>query len=196
VAIRKTRAKKLQKTIFIVITVLLSIGLVIPLLGIFSNQGQVPLPNGATDNDAGKKTPQERIAELENKVKENPGDTAIHMELAEAYLSAGRVDQTISEYEQVLALEPANTQARLNMANIYYLISKYDLAEGQLAELVKQDPQDKNARYLYGLVLAEGKGDYAGGVREMEKFIELAPAGPGVENAKQKISEWRAKIKA
>ncbi|RJQ27368.1 MAG: tetratricopeptide repeat protein [Peptococcaceae bacterium] len=192
-AIRKTRAKKLQKTIFIVITVLLSIGLVIPLLGIFSNQGQVP--NGITDNDADKKTPQEKMAELEGKKKESPGDTKILLKLAEAYLSAGKVDQAIKEYEQVLALEPENVQVRLSLANIYYLIDKYDLAAGQLEELLKQNPQDKNARYLYGLVLAEGKGDYAGGIREMEKFIELAPAGPGVENAKQKISEWRAKIK-
>jgi cytochrome c-type biogenesis protein CcmH/NrfG len=187
--IRKSvKRNKFRKGIFIFITALIAIGLVIPLAGLFSNQ---PDGSGAQGGNTTQQTPLEMLADLENKAKENPGDAKVLMDLAQAYVYAGNPDQSIKTYEQVLALDPNNSEARYDMAIIYYYSSKYDPAVAQLQELLKNDPGNKKAHYLYGIVLGTGQKDYQGGIKEMEKFIELAKEGSDVEKARQIINEWK-----
>lgn len=188
--IRKSvKRNKLQKAIFITITVLIAIGLVIPLAGLFQKQ-----PENSRAQSAGPagQSLQERLSGLEAKAKENPVDTAVLMDLAETYLYAGKPDQAIKTYEQVLALDPNSAQARIDIATIYYYSSKYDQSIAQLQELIKKDPDNKSAHYLYGIVLGTGKKDYTAGIQELEKFIALAKEGPDVEKAKQTINEWKS----
>lgn len=187
--VKKSVKNKFRKGIFVVITVLIAIGLVIPLAGLFSNQPDSSVPG---DNTA-QQTSQERLADLENKARENPGDTMVLIDLAQAYFYAGQPDQSAKTYEQVLVLEPNNSEARYDLATIYYYSSKYDPAVTQLQELLKYDPDNKNAHYLYGIVLGSVKNDYQGGIKELEKFIELAKEGPDVEKARQIITEWKNK---
>lgn len=185
---KSVKRNKFRKGLFVVITVLIAIGLVIPLAGLFQNQ---PGSSGQVDNIA-QQTPQERLAELENQAKENPGNVNVLLQLAQAYFYAGNPDQATKTYEQVLALDAGNNEARYDMATIYFYSSKYDLAVAQLQELLKNDPDNKAAHYFYGIVLGTGLKDYQGGIQELEKFIELAKEGSDVEKARQIINEWKA----
>jgi cytochrome c-type biogenesis protein CcmH/NrfG len=188
--IRKSvKRNKFRKGVFWVITVLIAIGLVIPLAGLFSNQ---PDNSGVQGANTVQQTPQERLADLENKAKENPGDASVLMDLAQAYFYAGNPEQATKAYEQVLSLDPNNSEARYDMATIYYYSSKYDLAVAQLQELLKNNPDNQSAHYFYGIVLGTGLKDYQGGITELEKFIELAKEGSDVEKARQNINEWKA----
>jgi cytochrome c-type biogenesis protein CcmH/NrfG len=185
---KKYFKNKIRKGIFLFVTILIAIGLVIPLAGLFSNQSDY---SGVQGDDIAQQTPQERLAELENQVQENPGNVNVLLELAQAYFYAGDPDQATKTYEQVLALDAQNSEARYDLATIYYFSSKYDLAIAQLQELLKNEPDNKDARYFYGIVLGTGVKDYQGGIQELEKFIELAKEGPDVEKAKQIIDEWK-----
>ncbi len=189
-AVRKPfRRNRLQKAVFITVTVLIAIGLVIPLAGLF--QGQ--MGGGETqDGNFSQQTLQERLSGLEVMARENPGDTNVLMELAEAYLYVGNPDQAAETYEQVLAVDPKNAEARIDIATVYYYTGEYDQAVTHLQEQIKMDPENKNARLLYGYVLGAGKKNYPAGITELEKFIEIAREGPEVEKAKQVIEEWKA----
>lgn len=179
---------KLRRAIFIIITVLIAIGLVIPLASLF--QGQ-PSGGGAQNSGTAQKTLQERLAELEAEAIKTPGNTAVLMELAEAYIYTSKPDQAVKTYEQVLSVEPGYSEARYMIAYVYYMSGKYDQAETSLKELVQKDPDYKNTHLLYGYVLGAGKKDYAGGIQELEKFIALAKEGADVEKAKLTINEWK-----
>jgi cytochrome c-type biogenesis protein CcmH/NrfG len=182
------KKNKFKRFVFITITVLIAIGLVIPLAGLFQKQpGNSGLPGGGQTGQ----TVQEQLAGLESKAKENPNDTAVLMELGEAYHYLGKLDQAIKTYERVLALNPNNVKARYDLATIYYYSSKYDQAIVQLEEIIKNDPGDEEAHLLYGYVLGAGKKDYAAGIQELEKFIALAKQGPDVEHARQVIEDWK-----
>lgn len=185
---KKYFKNRIRKGIFLFVTILIAIGLVIPIAGLFSNQ---PDYSGVQGDDTAQQTPQERLAELENQARENPGNVNVLLELAQAYFYAGDPDQATKTYEQVLALDTQNSEARYDLATIYYFSSKYDLAIAQLQELLKNEPDNKDARYFYGIVLGTGVKDYQGGIQELEKFIELAKEGPDVEKAKQIIDEWK-----
>ncbi|WP_192895223.1 tetratricopeptide repeat protein [Pelotomaculum sp. FP] len=185
---KKTFRKKFHKGIFLFVTILIAIGLVIPLAGLFSSQ---PDYSGVQGADTAHQTLQERLSELEKQAQENPGDVNVLLELAQAYFYVGAPDQATKTYEQVLALDAQNSEARYDMATIYYYSSEYDLAVAQLQELLKNEPDNKDARYFYGIVLGTGVKDYQSGIQELEKFIELAKEGPDVEKAKQIINEWK-----
>lgn len=187
---KAVKKNKYLKFIFVTVTVLIAVGLVIPIAGLFKNQPG----NSGQQPSTGQNVPtlQEQLAGLEAKAQEKPQDTAVLMELGEAYHYAGKPDQAIKTFEQVLALEPNNIAARYNMAMIYYYSAKYDASIAQLEEIIQYDPGNKEAHQLYGYVLGAGKKDYAAGIRELEKFIDLGKQGLDVEKARQAIEEWKA----
>lgn len=185
--IRKSvKRNKFRKAIFITITALIAIGLVIPLAAMFQRQ-----PTSGGSQSTVQQTAQERLAELEAKVLENPSDTTILMDLAETYVYTGNPDKAVKTFEQVLAVDPGQSEARYDIAYVYYMSGKFDQAEVKLQELIQRDPGNKEAYYLYGIVLGTGKKDYTGGIKEMEKYIALAKEGPDVEKARQMINEWK-----
>jgi len=186
---RSVKKSKFQKFIFITITVLIAVGLVVPLAGLFQNQ---PASNESPDTVQAGQTVQDRLNTLEAKAKENPRDTAILMELGEAYSHLVNPDQAVKTYEQVLSVEPNNVAARYEMAVVYYFSDKYDQAIGQLDEMIKIDPDNGEAHLLYGYILGQDKKDYAAGIQELEKYIAIAKQGPDVEHARQAIDEWKA----
>lgn len=187
---RAVKKNKWLKFVFITVTVLIAVGLVIPIAGLFKSQPG----NSGQQPSAGQNapTPQEQLAALEAKAMENPKDTAVLMELGEAYRYLGKPDQAIKTYEQLLALEPNNIAARLEMSLIYYYSGKYNEAATRLEEVISIDPGNKEAHLLYGYVLGAGKKDYEAGIRELEKFIDLAKQGLDVEKARQAVAEWKA----
>ncbi len=180
---------KLRKALFIIITVLIAIGLVIPLATLFQKQ-----PSGGVAQDSGtaQKTQQERLAELEAEAINTPGNTAVMMELADAYIYMGKPDQALTTYEQVLAVDPGYSDARYMIAYVYYSKDENEQAIATLQELIGKDPDYAEAHLLYGIVLGHDKKDYAGGILELEKFIALVKEGPEVEKAKLTIDEWKA----
>jgi len=185
---RSVKSNKFRKALFITITALIAIGLVIPLASLFREQ---PSTGGANGTGTAQQTLQERLAALEAEAIKNPGDTAVLMELAEAYVYTSKPDQAVKTYEQVLLIDPGQSEARYMIAYVYYMSGKYDLSVTRLQELILKDPEYTEAHLLYGYVLGAGKKDYAGGIQELEKYVALAKEGPDVEKAKLVINEWK-----
>jgi cytochrome c-type biogenesis protein CcmH/NrfG len=187
--VRKTvKRSKLQKAVFIVLTVLIAVGLVVPLASLLQKQPD----GGAQDTAPVQQSLQDRLSELETKAMENPGDKTVLMDLADTYRYMGKPDQAIKTYEQALALDPNDSAVSVDIATVYYLSNKNDQAIAQLQGVLKREPDNKDAHLLMGFVLGGGKKDYAGGIQEMEKFISLAKEGPDVEKARQVIDEWKS----
>ncbi|MHB1041974.1 MAG: tetratricopeptide repeat protein [Eubacteriales bacterium] len=187
--IKSVKRKKVQRYVFIFITVLISIGLVVPLVSLFGNGSGTPAKGGG--DQAQQQSFADRLAELEAKAKENPSDTAVLMQLAEAYTRAGKQDQSVLTYQSIIAQDPDNLDSRLNLGTLYFYSGKYDQSITSLQEVIKRDPNNQLAHYWCGYVLGVGKKDYAGGVQELEKYVELAKTGIDVEKARQDIVEWK-----
>jgi len=197
-SVRSTRKKRLQKIVYIVLTIALGAGLIGS--SIVWTTGKSNLPQNTENKEQGdlnqNQSIQERIYGLEKKVQTDQKDLKTMVELAEAYLGAGMIPQAEKTYQQVLSLEPGNAKARLSLAVIYYnFLNRNDLAAKEVQEILKKDPDNKNAHYLYGFILAEEK-NYKDAIKEMENFIKLADSGIEeeklqVEKAQQSINLWR-----
>lgn len=180
----RQRQKRRQKILYIVLTALLSVGLLgssVVWFGgnYFSALFQQDQPQ------------RESIADLEAKVKANPDDPKALTALARAYFNAGRLQEARDTYEKALEKSPEDGGLALELAMTCFLSGDYDRAAARLEEELKRNPENKEALYLYGQVLALGKNDYRQGIAQLEKFIEVAKEGEDVDRARQMIDEWK-----
>ncbi|RKO65563.1 tetratricopeptide repeat protein [Desulfofundulus salinus] len=186
----RERKKRRQRIAFIILTVFLSLGLLGTSIGWFFDLPAADSPSGA------QPPPLEKIiADLESQAKANPEDADIAVRLARAYLDAGKVDQALKAYENTVQLKPENSDFRIELALVQFLLGRYDESVANFKEEIKRHPDNARAHYYYGQVLALGKGDYEGGIRELEKFIQLAGQGDDVAQARKMIEEWKAQLK-
>lgn len=184
------KRKKQQRIIFGIVAAVLSLGLLLSSM-VWTLGGSLPADNSSqTGEQAGEK--QETVADLEKNVQDNPKDVNAIVRLAGAYMQEGKQDKAVETYEKALAIEPENGQVRLDLALTYFLMGKNDKAIENIQHEIESHPDNKEAHYYLGQVLAYGKNDYQGGIRELEKFIEMAKTGEDVVKAKQMIDEWKA----
>lgn len=181
------RRRKRQKIVFIMLAVVLSVGL-IGSSAMWVGGDYFSLPE---EKKTGLDNPQETVSSLEAKAKENPGDVQALVGLARAYTDTGRLKEALETYEKAVAQKPDDSSLRLELAFSSFLSNDYNKAITNLEEEIKRHPANKEAYYLYGYVLAEGKKDYQGGIQQLEKFIELAKEGDDVVKARQTIEEWK-----
>jgi cytochrome c-type biogenesis protein CcmH/NrfG len=181
------RRRKKQRIVFIILAAFLSVGLIGSSM-VWMGGGYFSPPE---ENKAGMLAPQETVSSLEAKVKENPGDVQALVELARVYAGSERSKEALETYEKAVALKPDDSSLRLELAWTSFLSDDYDNAITNLEKEIKRRPENKEAYYLYGYVLAEGKKDYQHGIQQLEKFIELAKEGDEVVKARQTIEEWK-----
>lgn len=128
---------------------------------------------------------------LEAQAARSPDDVGTQLMLAAAYRERGQSEKAIAAYEKVLALDEGHQAARVSLAEIYLGMGRYDECIAQLDVLLQNDPDHQLAHYLYGLALGTGKQDYQGAVAHLRKYVELAPNGLYVLQAKTMISQWQ-----
>lgn len=179
-------AKKRQKIVFIILTVFLSIGLLSSsaawLGGSLSNVG---------DQQTSTAAPGDAISDLQAKVGANPKDSQAVATLARVYSDAGKFEEAGQIYTQAVTLNPNDGALRVDQAWNSFMAGKSDDAAVILSEEIKRHPDNKEAHFLYGQVLAQGKKDYKNGIAELEKFIELAKTGDEAAQARQMIDQWK-----
>jgi cytochrome c-type biogenesis protein CcmH/NrfG len=183
----RERKKKFQKIAFIILTIFLSLGLLGTSIGWFFDFRTASAPSDIQQ----QQSPEAMIAELEAQVKDRPQDADLAARLARAYLEAGKMDQALQAYEKAVQLKPENGDFRVELALVQFLGGYYDDAAASLQEEIRRHPDNALAHYYYGQVLALGKGDYEGGIRELERFVQLAGQGEDVTQARKMIAEWK-----
>ncbi|MCK4910135.1 MAG: tetratricopeptide repeat protein [Thermodesulfovibrionales bacterium] len=136
-------------------------------------QGQAPIPG------AQGRTPinlDYKINSLAEIIKKDPANLNAHIELGNAYMDTKRFSQAIAAYQEALKIDPKLTNARADMGTCQRRLGRPDLAAEAFREVIKIDPGHAYAHKNLGVILAFDMGDLEGGIKEFEKFLELAPA--------------------
>jgi len=181
----RNMAKRRQKIVFIILTVILSVGMLgssAVWLGDYFSPSR--------DQQVSSTSPGDEISGLQAKVKANPNDANAVTTLARVYSKNGYFEDARQMYLQAVALNPDNGTLRVEQAQNSFMSGDSDSAAAILSEETKRHPDNKEAHYLYGQVLAEGKKDYKNGIAELEKFIALAKTGDEAAQARQMIEQW------
>ncbi|WP_027717991.1 tetratricopeptide repeat protein [Desulfovirgula thermocuniculi] len=178
--------KRRRRIAYIVLTFLLSLGLLGTSIGWFLDRSYRPAPQEGP-------TLEQVLSELESQAQANPQDAALAARLARAYWEAGKMEEAEKAYQKAVDLSPEDGGLRIELALVQFLLGRADQAAAGLAEEIKRHPERAETYYYYAQVLALGKGDYRGGIEAMEKFIQLSGGqGEDVARARQMVEEWRS----
>lgn len=180
--VKRSRRKK---TIFAIVAVLLSIGLLgSTMVGI--------LDFSSVTRSAGPYSRAEAVsADLEEEVKANPGDINILKDLARAYERENKQDKAVETYEKAVSLEPDRDDLKNRLAGSYVIIGQTDKAIQILEEVIGKTPGNKEAHYYLGLALLSKK-EYGGAVENFERVIELGGENdPDAARAKRLLETWK-----
>lgn len=189
--------RKKQRTLAIVIAVLVSIGMIAPsfmLLFSDSNNGNAVYSlNGGNSTAQSLKSQADALSEA---VRANPQDTAARLNLANTYYDLAMATlgtdtpeeanpyfkEAVKEYQEVLKTQ-RDVNILVDMATAAFYGGEDDLAEKTFKEALTEKPDFLNGLLNYGVFLMNAKNDYMGAIEQWN--TALAKANPSPEDTER-----------
>lgn len=116
-----------------------------------------------------------RVAEAQEKLKANPDDYGLNIELGNTYFELKEYDKAIAQFQKVGKLYPKVGSYHYGLAKVYYEQSKTDKALAELNASLKKSPWDSESNLLLGKILLDKK-EYAKAEEAFKKLTQSDPA--------------------
>ena len=154
-----------------------------------------PEPAPAQMAGSGEKPPpppdERRVADLQAAAERSPADAASRVELANLYFDSERFADAIRWYEDALRIDPRNANASTDLGITYYYTNQVDRALAQFDRSLDVDPTHTKTLLNMGFVRAYGKQDLDGAAKAWQRVVDIAPATPEGQRAKQALEALR-----
>ncbi|MFP4460205.1 MAG: tetratricopeptide repeat protein [Candidatus Zixiibacteriota bacterium] len=98
-------------------------------------------------------------------------DAEIYETLGDICLKLGKLDEAVDAYDNAIKIDPEHTKAMVNLATVYISKEEYDTAKEILLNVLKENYDDKRARFFYGQALYEN-GEYEEAFCELNKVYK------------------------
>jgi Tfp pilus assembly protein PilF len=82
--------------------------------------------------------------------------------------------EAVEQFKQALDLAPNSTRERVNYGLALLRAGETERAVNELRQAQKQDPAIPHTWYNLGII-AKRNGDYAGGIEQMGRMVQLVP---------------------
>lgn len=132
---------------------------------------------------------QLQIDRLSQAAKMAPKNAQVWINLGNALMDAQRFGEAIDAYGKALALEPKNVPVLVDQGTCYRGVRQFDKAVEQYRKALKIDPNFPNGHRNLGVVLAFDLNNKPEAVKELRRYLELAPQAPDAGEIRQKIQE-------
>ena len=116
-----------------------------------------------------------QAAPLKEKLKTDPNNSAVLMQLGAIYHSTHQFSQAAVYYGRAAQADPKNVAVRTKLASSLYRSGDVDGAIAQLNHALSIDPKDANALFDLGVIRLEGKQDGKGAVAAWQKLLKTNP---------------------
>ncbi len=134
-----------------------------------------------------------QIDQLQQAAKMAPKNAEAWTNLGNALMDSHRYAEAVEAYEKSLALEPKNVNVLVDSGTCYRGVGKFDKAVAQYRKALKIDPNFPNAHRNLAVVLAYDLRNPKEGIKEFQKYMEIAPNAPDIETIRQTVRELSAK---
>jgi cytochrome c-type biogenesis protein CcmH/NrfG len=175
------------RQVYAIAAIFLALGLGIGYLsrGLRSPSAAAPVASAAQSEQAArasvptldtmKHAADEQAAPLLEKLKANPGDTALLTQVAAIYHGDHQFKEAAGYYDKAVQADPKNVTLRTRLASSLYRSGDVDGAIAQLNEGLRRDPRDANSLFNLGMILLEGKADGKGALAAWQKLLKSNP---------------------
>jgi tetratricopeptide (TPR) repeat protein len=122
----------------------------------------------------------EEIKGREMMVAKDPGNVALHDDLALMYIESGRTASAIAEFRTSLKLHPESAAARFNVGAALLAAGDRPGARPYFQQALQADPSHAMAHNDLGALL-QAEGDLTGAMTHYRQALELDPSDPEIQ---------------
>ncbi len=157
-----------------------------------SQQGQKPKGQAGYPGGAAVTISPEEMRLLEQAVKESPKNAAAWIALGNALMDSNRLSEAADAYQKALAVDPKNVDVRVDMGTCLKNSGRPQQAVEEYRKAIQINPNHIYAHRNMGVVLAFDLHDKKSGVKEFEKYLELAPNAPDAGEIRQTVQKLKS----
>lgn len=137
-----------------------------------------------------------KAAPLLEKLKSDPKNAKLLVQLAALYNGTHQFKDASSYYNRALQVDPKNVTTRTDLASSLYYQGDVDGALSELQKALKYSPNDVNALFNLGMIKFKGKDDAAGAIASWQQLLKSHPDLDRKATVEQLIAEANQKIAA
>ena len=122
-----------------------------------------------------KQVADRQAAPLLEKLKSNPSDSTLLVQVGAIYHTSHRFKEAADYYSKALETDPKNVATRTRLASSLYRNGDIDGAITQLNQALTYKPKDANALFDLGMIKLQGKGDDKGAIAAWQRLLKTNP---------------------
>ncbi len=184
----------MKKENMVVVVVAVIVGLIGGFL-IYSLTSKREAPTPAGGVPAGSGSPvdyQQRIAELEKMVANDPKNLQAWTMLANDYYDTDQPQKAIDAYDKAIALDPGNPNLITDQGVMYRRVGAFDKALADFEKAQKLDPKHLQSLYNMGIVYAEDLKQRDKALQIWNRYLELDSTSPAAQQVKRLMEQTKA----
>jgi cytochrome c-type biogenesis protein CcmH/NrfG len=116
-----------------------------------------------------------QVAPLLEKLRSNPKDSALLVQVGAIYHTTHRFKEAAEYYNRALESDPKDVAIRTKLASSLYRNGNIDEAIAQLNRTLTYDPKNANALFDLGMIKLQGKSDPAGALAAWQRLLKTNP---------------------
>jgi tetratricopeptide (TPR) repeat protein len=132
---------------------------------------------------------QLQIDQMAQAAKLAPKNAQAWINLGDALMDSQRFAEAIDAYGKALVLEPKNVNVLVDQGTCYRGVREFDKAVEQYRKALKIDPNFPNGHRNLGVVLAFDLNKKPEAIKELNRYLEIAPNAPDAGAIKQTVQE-------
>jgi tetratricopeptide (TPR) repeat protein len=140
-----------------------------------SSPGGVMAGRRMPSSEEMKRMAGKQAAPLLEKLKSDPNNTDLLVQVGAIYHSTHQFRQAVAYYGKAAKVDPGNVAIRTKLASSLYRGGDVDGAISQLNQALSNDPKDANALFDLGMIKMQGKGDGNGALAAWQKLLKTNP---------------------
>jgi tetratricopeptide (TPR) repeat protein len=115
-----------------------------------------------------------KFADYFERLKINPKDSLIHLQLGQLYLERELLELAITSFRQALQYQPNMAQAHVGLSQVFRKKGLKPLELAEMEEAVRLDPNDAQIHYSLGVLYMEPTNfDYKKAEREFKTLEKM-----------------------
>jgi cytochrome c-type biogenesis protein CcmH/NrfG len=125
--------------------------------------------------DEMKQMADKQAAPLLEKLKSDPNNSALLIQVGAIYHTTHQFKQAAAYYDKAVRVDPKSVAIRTKLASSLYRDGDVDGAIAQLNRALSNDPKDANALFDLGMIKLQGKQDGKGALAAWKELLKSNP---------------------
>ncbi len=157
---------------------------------------QAPRPQAPQQPQVDKIQKQREIAQLEDLVKNDPGNYQAWKSLGDNYFDVELPSKSIVAYRKALVIDDKDPNVWTDMGVMYRKVGDFTKAIESFDEAIERDPNHSISRLNRGVVYIYDLQELANGIAAWEDALRVQPSGPQADRIRVDLDQVKQRLAA